>query len=248
MSRPYRAARRRVGRPRLGTSRRCRQTFELLEKRLLLADDFFLVPGVVGEAVDLEFRWTSRDAAFNNELGVFVVQDEQGSVDGIAPGESPYAQTALGSAASDVVFASGQGAGAERELTYSGGDRLAFYLVQNNTTDTLLAQNPQNDSAQRPIGFFSVDTANPDGFDHVRSQQGAGGVWDFLWEDVTGGGDRDFNDVVFTVSVVEAPPPEPPIGPPVGRAGPVVADGLDDVHLGEPGCGVQQRVGPVCGR
>jgi hypothetical protein len=50
------------------------------------------------------------------------------------------------------------------------------------------------------VAFFSVDGVNPDGFDHAQSQVLEPGVQRFSWEDLTGGGDLDFDDVVFVVS------------------------------------------------
>ncbi|MFM7470386.1 MAG: Ig-like domain-containing protein, partial [Nodosilinea sp.] len=171
--------------------------------------DYFVVPGSPDEVVHLRFQWTFRDAAYNNEIGVFVT-DAQGRVNGIAPGESGYAYAALTSPTRQVLFASGQQAGAWQELTFRGGDRLAFYLIQNNTTANLLAQNPDNSPNHGPIAFFSVDGVNPDQFDHVNSRNLGQGIWEFSWEDLLGGGDRDFNDVKFVVSRVGIPIPGQP--------------------------------------
>jgi hypothetical protein len=148
--------------------------------------------------VTLQFDWTFREASYNNEIGYFVVDDDAGRVGGIAPGEAGYAQAALSSTARRLLFASGQKAGPGVDLTLAGGTRLMFYIIQNNTTSNWLATNPQNSSAGS-IALFSVTAANPDGFDHVRSQDTTYGGVQLNWEDQSGGGDRDFNDVVFSV-------------------------------------------------
>ncbi|EKU96922.1 hypothetical protein Lepto7375DRAFT_0848 [Leptolyngbya sp. PCC 7375] len=171
----------------------------------LLADttneigDVFVVSGDVGEMVTLRFQWTYREAQLNNEMGVFAI-DADGRVNGVAPGEAGFAQAALNSASRQVLFSHGQQTGAWKELNFQAGERLAFYLVQDSSTADWLARNPKNQVDQGPMAFFSLDGVNPDGFDHVRSQSFGEGIQRFDWEDLWGGGDRDFNDAVLLVS------------------------------------------------
>jgi RHS repeat-associated protein len=157
--------------------------------------DVLLVPGDNSQSVRLTFQWTERDAAFNNEIGVFVV-DAQGRVNGINPSDPNYAQTALSSSTRQVLFSTGNRAGNWRDLSFSGGAYLAFYLIQNSSTEVWLSSNSNN----QPVAFFSINGINLDGFDHVNSEDLGKGNWRLRWEDITGGGDRDFNDVVFNVS------------------------------------------------
>src|SRR5262245_44786072 len=204
----------------------CRLIIEELEPRILLSGDYYRVPGARGQPTLVHFDWTQRDAGYNNEIGVYAVQNRAGKVAGLLPGDRGYAATVRAHAR--VVFASGQGAGAHREFNFAAGTLLAFYMVQHGTTVNWAAQNPNNrvgsspassfsmhgpspggfDRAAQyfnnrfgvsPVGFFSVDGASPDGFDHVRSQNLGHGAARFYWEDRTGGGDRDFNDCVFEV-------------------------------------------------
>src|SRR5207302_4155024 len=88
---------------------------------------------------------------------------------------------------------SGQGAGAAKSLSFTGGTLLGFYLIQNNTTVNAVAGSAK--------AFFSYDGANTDHFDHTVSTLGGDGSSMFFWEDQTGGGDQDFNDAVFTITV-----------------------------------------------
>jgi hypothetical protein len=143
-------------------------------------------------------QWTFRDAKYNNEVGVFVV-DESGKVGGFAPGDQGFAQTALQSPTRQTLFNSGNSAGNWRELTFAGGSYLAFYLIQNDTSANWLANNASNTIGQQSLAFFSLQGANPDGFDHSQSTHLGQGIWRINWEDLTGGGDQDFNDVVFNV-------------------------------------------------
>jgi cyclophilin family peptidyl-prolyl cis-trans isomerase len=170
---------------------------EELEPRVVLTNDFYLVSGI-GEQ-NLAFRWTVRDAKFNNEVGVFSVDDAQGRVNGILPGSPGYDAAVFQGI--QIVFRGNQTAGARRELSFNGGSRLGFVLIQNGTIANHQTQNPNNQLGRPLVAFFSFDNASPDGFDHVRTQTLGDGRTRFSWEDITGGGDQDFNDLVFTVGI-----------------------------------------------
>lgn len=167
---------------------------ESLESRIALANDFFVVPGTSG-SVDVEFHWTFRQAAYNNEFGVYAVDNADGQVSGIDPGEAGYAAAVAQRA--QVIFRSGSGAGARSELTLTAGQRLGIYFVQDGTTRNWAANNPNNVAGQGPIAFFSFDAANPDNIDHFRSGALGEGAKQFNVEDLLGGGDRDFNDAIL---------------------------------------------------
>lgn len=159
-------------------------------------DGIYVVGGAIGETVTLQFDWTYRHAQYHNEIGFFRVDDATGQINGLAPGSVGYAQAAL--SRGQVLFASGQQAGTGRDLVLRGGDRILFYLIQNTSSANWLATNPHN-HINGPLALFSMSTANPDGFQHVRRQHTGLGGLQLAWEDWTGGGDQDFNDVVFSV-------------------------------------------------
>jgi hypothetical protein len=65
---------------------------------------------------------------------------------------------------------------------------------------------PGNPSGGLPIAFFSITSLNPDGLDHMLAFHSAQlSQTEFTFEDLTSGGDNDFEDMVFTVDI--APPP-----------------------------------------
>lgn len=171
--------------------------------------EILTVPGLSGTPVTLKFKWTERDAAFNNEVGVFVV-DDLGAVNGIAPSDPNYALAALSSSTKQILFSSGQGAGAQTQIQFEAGTKLGFYLIQNNTSANWLSQNPGNALGRGTVAFFSLNQANPDQFDHLKSQLLPDGVVELRWEDLTGGGDRDFDDVVFTIAQPSTAPGDGP--------------------------------------
>jgi len=69
-----------------------------------------------------------------------------------------------------------------------------MYLVQNSTSAKLLRTNPENRLGRAPLMFLTFAAANPDGIDHLR-RSGAR----YAFEDMTGGGNRDFNDLVVDI-------------------------------------------------
>jgi cyclophilin family peptidyl-prolyl cis-trans isomerase len=192
-------------------SSRFRPRLEELEPRALPSGDFFVVPGTPGTTTAVHFDWTVRDAAFFNEVGIYQVDNARGDVGGVAPGSARYAQAVLNNGTRQTIFDSGNGVGTERTITLSPGARFAFYLVQNATSATFLDQNPLDKLGHGPLAFFSVGRGNPDGANHLLQTRLDGKTMRFAWEDGTGGGDADFNDVVFTAHSVESKPAVPQV-------------------------------------
>jgi hypothetical protein len=77
--------------------------------------------------------------------------------------------------------------------TLQGGAMYVPFLVANGTLDALLDRNPNNN----PDIYFAFLGANSDGVDHVRIL----GDNTFGFEDLRGGGDKDFNDVIVKVNL-----------------------------------------------
>jgi VCBS repeat-containing protein len=172
-------------------------------------DSVFQVVGNAGQAVDVHFDWALRDAAYNNEVGIFRVDDASGRIGTLRPGDDGYANAALANGHAQVIFASGKGAGAKSDFTLEGGGLYAFYLIQNDTTAHFLASNPQNRLDRGPLAFFSTATANPDGYDHMHATIQPSGAVTLAWEDLTQGGDQDFNDVVVAATNLRLPAQTP---------------------------------------
>jgi uncharacterized repeat protein (TIGR01451 family) len=160
-----------------------------------------VVPGNPTDRVSVQFTWTVRDARFNNELGIIRVDDPEGSIGRIRPGDPRYLRAAASAGRMKVVFHSGQSAGISREIALSGGERYLLYFVQNASTAMVLARNAENRPERSPRVFFADPAANPDRFDHVRTGS-RNGTLSLAWEDRSGGGDRDFNDMVLTIRAI----------------------------------------------
>ncbi|MEA5469011.1 DUF4114 domain-containing protein [Spirulina sp. 06S082] len=146
-----------------------------------------------GEAIDLrsftgivaaEFI-TASLANYQNSCGFYLVDDPlTGEVNGVLPGEENYAQTAV-----------------QQSLNLNaglpGGGVVVPFLIANGTVEEFLRDNPDNSPIINLIAYFPYLEANPDGIDHVRLL----GDNLFGFEDLYGGGDRDYNDWVVQVTV-----------------------------------------------
>ena len=177
-----------------------------------IANQLFRIEGNSGQA-QLLFSQIEGDASFVNEIGVFVVNDDQGIItnpltgNAIAPGQADYLQAALTqgqvvfSALADPIFPQ---LSALRQLSFNTGDRLQFYLVQNGTTDQVLAD---LEAGRTPTNvFFATTSTNADSFDHLQIANQGNNKFQLAWEDLFGGGDSDFNDLRVTVELTNQPP------------------------------------------
>jgi len=164
-------------------------------------NQLFVLDGKDGQA-QLKFTLTERKADFVNEVGVFLVEDQQGTINGITPGQPGYFQAAFDQA--QVIFSAlGNNEFSDlnftRNLGVNVGEYLGFYLVQNSTTDTVL----KNLDAGRtpPPVFLATNSANRDEFNHLQISDLGNNSYRLAWEDLLGGGDQDFNDLVLTVEL-----------------------------------------------
>jgi cyclophilin family peptidyl-prolyl cis-trans isomerase len=163
----------------------------------------FVVPGTPGSSQQVTVTLTSEETFFRSEVGFYLVDDLRGNLGSLAPGDSGYAQAAMN--ARQILLASGQTTGATTTINVLGGQMLALYLIQNDTSANLVANNPRNATTGGRVAFFSVAAANPDGIAHAQSVGDiSSGYASYSWEDLLNGGDKDYNDMVVTLSVVGA--------------------------------------------
>src|SRR5262249_40355570 len=102
----------------------------------------FLVPGAANQTTTVQFTWNNGVPTVGDEIGVYVVQDAKGTVNGVAPTSSNYASTVLKDSSHQIIFDKGTGIGTTRTLNFTGGTRLGLYLLQNRTSPPLLFYNP----------------------------------------------------------------------------------------------------------
>jgi von Willebrand factor type D domain/Calx-beta domain/Domain of unknown function (DUF4114) len=133
------------------------------------------------------------DAAYKNNIGFYEVENVQGTLaNGLKPGDIGYAEAAIRSA---VLRSAKIETLSDRSVT--GSKILAPVVIANGTFDDMLNRNPQNLANSDIHAYFNYLGANTDKFDHFKLL----GPNKFGVEDLYGGGDKDFNDIVFQLNV-----------------------------------------------
>jgi uncharacterized protein YkwD len=146
-----------------------------------------------GKTIGITFG-VSADAAYHNYGGFYQVEDTKGTVidtDGKSylPTDAGYLTAALHRAQVDIDRNS---SGSTTNL--QGGHIYAPFMVANgNINDVLNSKNP----GSAPHVYFNYTAANADGIDHIRMVAGSN---KFGFEDIFGGGDRDYNDLIVQVN------------------------------------------------
>jgi uncharacterized protein YkwD len=153
---------------------------------------------LTNKTIAVNFTGVGADAYFRNYAGFYRVEDTQGTVidtDGksYAPKDSGYLNAALrrSQVATDGVQLDRNGLSGTTNL--KGGYIYAPFLIANGSVNDVL--NSKN-SATTPQVYFDYMAANADGFQHTKSL----GANKFGFEDLYGGGDRDYNDLIFQVN------------------------------------------------
>jgi hypothetical protein len=149
--------------------------------------------------VNSSFR-VYREAAFNNLGGLYRVDDSQGTIDGLTPGELGYAQAALDRRIETLILSVSNQSVRVVPGLLEGNALYAPFLIANASVAEFLAQNPNNLPGGGPHMFFPYIEANPDNVDHFRLL----GNNTFGAEDLFGGGDFDYNDLIIQGNFVPA--------------------------------------------
>jgi VCBS repeat-containing protein len=141
---------------------------------------------------------TTSSAAYNNNIGFYAVEDavlgtiKLASGDILKPGDANYGIEAIKNALSNAVFQAGKNdRKTNQDLT--GGKIYAPVLIAQGSLNDFVSKNPTNGGDGNAVhAYFNYLGANPDKLDHFRLI----GDNTFGVEDLYGGGDRDFNDLV----------------------------------------------------
>ncbi|WP_419192943.1 peptidylprolyl isomerase [Kolteria novifilia] len=163
-------------------------------------DEAFIAVGVPAEGdATMTFSVLAAVTAFSNEVGLYRMDDADGTVDGVSPGSANYASTVLNSSGRQVLFAQGFQEGASTTIALEAGAVYGVYVVADATSSEFLSQNPNNDSTgDGPFVYFTTFSANPDGIRHHQTVADAVGQRvSYFFEDLFDGGDLDFNDLVI---------------------------------------------------
>lgn len=141
----------------------------------------------------------TRNAGYSNTVGFYTVEDAAGSVrdpltgNVLSPEDAGYAKAAIAQRI-DMNLTGTNGELTTYTTQMATGSLLSTFIVSNGTVDALLDADTLND----PAVFFSQLGANSDRAEHVRLLADN----TFGYEDIIGGGDMDFNDMIVKVSFV----------------------------------------------
>mgnify|MGYP001795046543 CR=1 FL=1 len=138
-----------------------------------------------------------REAALDNLVGFYQVENAQGQVfdefgNLLNPGDEGYIKAAMQQSVTELSLSGENGTVITSTATMMVGKLLSTFIIVDGTTEQLL----DSDMANDPTVYFNHLGANTDGQDHVRLM----GDNTFGFEDMAGGGDMDFDDVIARVS------------------------------------------------
>ncbi|MEH1765881.1 MAG: DUF4114 domain-containing protein [Nostoc sp.] len=155
-------------------------------------DDVFNINGQDAKQT-LEVQLTGHNSQLVNELGLFTVDDPQGTINGIAPGAEGYAQAAI--LRSQVILSAiantPNGFDANnlsRLLQLNSGQNFRFLLVQDGTLNAV--RNDPNSIGK--LLFSSVSTQKITDLGDNNFSLG--------WKDASGKSSTDFNDLVVKIN------------------------------------------------
>jgi uncharacterized protein YkwD len=149
------------------------------------------IPSLLSGTINAKFTEVSAQASYHNYAGLYRVDDAAGKIGNLNPGDAGYMTAAL-QRSKEV----NRGVEFDRDgisaKNLDGGYIYAPFVVADGTVDQVLNS---SDPKTTPHVYFNYVAANADGFDHIKSL----GANKFAFEDTWGGGDKDYNDLIFKV-------------------------------------------------
>jgi uncharacterized repeat protein (TIGR01451 family) len=170
--------------PLLGTNLQSQQEAELIDLRQVDTT----------QTINAEFT-IYREAAFDNYVGFYQIQDLQGTIidsltgQSFKPGDSGYIEATVRNRITGVDLGVDNQSTAVVNGVLQGGVIFAPFIIANGSPEQILDNNQSND----PAVYFSFIAANTDGVDHIRLL----GNNVFGFEDLPRGGDLDYNDIII---------------------------------------------------
>ena len=147
-----------------------------------------------GQQIQVSAPIVEGESIYNNTVGFYILESETGAVRDpltgniINPGEAGYTQAAIRNSQFHLSETSDG-----MTATITGGGILAPFIIADGTTEQILDNDTNND----PSVYFAYMSANTDKTDHIRLL--SDNSWGF--EDMTTGGDKDYNDVVIKMDL-----------------------------------------------
>jgi len=160
--------------------------------------EFVTGNGTQTEGTDFTITLDNSTSGFENSFGVFVYETATGAISD-----------------TQIVAANAQNGGSVTVNDVAAGEQVGFFIVQDGNTQVSELNGDivfnLTDGGASLNGLSDVEifqsinaAANSDGQQHFLSGSDTGGILRVGVEDLTGLGDSDFQDVVFTVERSEA--------------------------------------------
>ncbi len=148
-----------------------------------------VVDNLTGQTANVEFT-LYREAAYDNLIGFYVADPLTGAVNGILPtgDRMAYAKAAFDNAVATFNAPVNQSTLDITLQNLAFGNLIMPFIISNSAT-------PNSDYSNMFFPFLSL---NEDGADHIRLL--GSGVFGF--EDLPGGGDQDFDDIIAQITAV----------------------------------------------
>ncbi|NJL82189.1 MAG: cadherin repeat domain-containing protein [Chloroflexaceae bacterium] len=147
-----------------------------------------------GVQVSVNFA-VDREAEANNFVGFFQIENEQGAIidtitgQTLLPGDAGYSARAIAQRVAGIDLNVGDDSTASFGGVLEGGALYAPFIIADGDAGDFAAGNADG-------VFFPFTGANSDGVDHVRLL----GDNIFGFEDIGGGGDLDYDDIIVRAS------------------------------------------------
>jgi hypothetical protein len=163
-----------------------------------LGADLFSISST-GSAPFLRVKLGGGAAGAVHDLAVFSVDDNQGRIAGLAPGQAGYTEAALARARTvlSALVESPSGfdqAALERSLGFDDGERIRFLLIPNDSLDTVRAS-----GATDPAVLFGTPEA-------LTITATGRGQYNLVWHD-TSGRRAELDDLVVSIEASQTPGP-----------------------------------------
>ncbi|MEL6571257.1 MAG: CHRD domain-containing protein [Pseudomonadota bacterium] len=161
-------------------------------------EEFVTGNGTADEGTDFTITLDNSTSGFENSFGVFVYDIASGAISD-----------------TQLVAANAQDGGSVSVEDVAAGEKVGFFVVQDgndalsDVEDTFIFNLSEDGASIEGVDdleiFQSINASlNSDGQQHFLSGSDEGGILRVGVEDLTGLGDRDFQDVVFTIEREEA--------------------------------------------
>ncbi|MDB9312478.1 DUF4347 domain-containing protein [Spirulina sp. CS-785/01] len=138
-----------------------------------------------------------REAKFDNVVGLYRLDNSEGAVNGLNPGDDGYAEAAMTNRLTDINLSVSNQSSFSLKSSITGGALYAPFIITNGSIEEFLDENPENSAGSELQAYFPFMSANPDKADHLRLL----GNNLIGFEDLPGGGDLDFNDMIVDVTL-----------------------------------------------